>query len=168
MPQLVGELGSELRKDTALLPVRGALGAAMVYHGLEKLKGEGPEQTGQWLEQLEIKPGKAWGIATGASELFAGLGVLLGMWTRPAAIAVLVTQAVAVWKVHAKNGFDIGKKGFEYNLALMAIACGLLIAGPGRVSAHEGLEHLVEGKGAKKLFRKARPPLLLRAIRLIK
>lgn len=79
-----------------------------------------------------------------------------------------VTQAVALGKVHAKNGYDISKGGFEYNLGLMAIAAMLLIAGPGMFSAHEGIEHLFEGRGAKKWFRKARPNALLRFVKLLK
>jgi putative oxidoreductase len=119
-------------------------------------------------EQLEIRPGKHMAVATGLSEVFAGAASILGIFTRPAALAVLVTQAVAVWKVHAKNGYDITKGGYEYNVALMAIAAGLLAAGPGIFSLHEELECLAEGKGGKKLFRKARPNAFLRFVKLVK
>jgi len=69
---------------------------------------------------------------------------------------------------HAKNGFDVTKGGFEYNIALMCIAGALLIAGPGIFSAHEGIERLVEGRGAKKFLRRAKPPPALRLIKLLK
>ena len=128
------------RKDAGLLPVRAALGAS----------------------------GKALAIATGTAEVFAGACALLGFLTRPAALAVLVTQAVAIAKVHAKNGFDITKGGYEFNVALMAIAAGLLVAGPGMFSLHEELECLAEGHGPRKLLRKARPNALLRALRTVK
>jgi putative oxidoreductase len=160
--------GTRVRKDAALLPMRAALGASMVYHGLGKLRGEGPQQTGQMFEQLEIKPGKKMAVATGISEVFAGAASILGIFTRPAALAVLVTQAVAVWKVHAKNGYDVGKGGYEYNLTLMAIAAGLLAAGPGIFSLHEELECLAEGKGGRRLLRKARPNAFLRLVKLVK
>jgi putative oxidoreductase len=39
--------------------------------------------------------------------------------------------------VHRRNGFDATKGGYEFNLALMAIATGLLVAGPGEVSIHQ-------------------------------
>jgi len=107
-------------------------------------------------------------IATGTAEVFAGACALLGFLTRPAALAVLVTQAVAIAKVHAKNGFDITKGGYEFNVALMAIAAGLLVAGPGMFSLHEELECLAEGHGPRKLLRKARPNALLRALRTVK
>jgi putative oxidoreductase len=133
-----------------------------------KLKGEAPQKTGQMFEQVGIQPGKPLAVATGIAEVFAGVGAILGLWTRPAALAVLVTQAVAIQKVHAKNGFDITKGGFEYNLALMAIAASILVAGPGLFSTHEGLERLLEGRGAKKYLRKARPSPLLKFVKLLK
>jgi hypothetical protein len=50
----------------------------------------------------------------------------------------------------------------------MAIAAGLLVAGPGMFSLHEELECLAEGHGAKRLMRKARPNALLRALKYVK
>jgi putative oxidoreductase len=160
--------GARLRKEAALIPPRAALGASMVYHGLGKVRGEGPQQVGGWFESLGIKPGRHFALATGIAEIFAGVAAVAGIWTRPAALAVLVTQAVALGKVHAKNGFDIAKGGFEYNVALMCIAATLLVAGPGLFSAHEGVERLVEGRGAKRLWRRARPSPLLRLVKLLK
>src|SRR5437764_1193678 len=155
------------RKDAGFVPVRAALGASMVYHGLGKLKEESREGAGQMFEQIGIRPGKAWAIATGVAEVFAGASAFLGFLTRPAALAVLVTQAMAIAKVHAKNGYDITKGGYEYNVALMAIAAGLLVAGPGLFSVHEELECLAEGDGAKKLLRKARPNELWKALEYV-
>jgi len=160
--------GARLRKDVALIPPRAALGASMVYHGLGKLRGQGPEQVGGWFESVGIKPGKHFALSTGIAEVFAGAAAIAGLWTRPAALAVLVTQAVALGKVHGKNGYDITKGGYEYNVALMCIAATLLVAGPGLFSAHEGVERLVQGRGAKKFWREANPPLLLRLIKLLK
>ena len=159
---------ARLRKEMALIPPRAALGASMVYHGLGKLREGAPEQVGGWFESVGLKPGKHLAVATGIAEMFAGVAAILGLWTRPAALAVLVTQAFALGKVHAKNGFDITKGGFEYNIALMCMAGALLIAGPGMFSAHEGIERLAEGRGAKKFWRKAQPSPLLRVIKLLK
>ena len=160
--------GARLRKEAALIPPRAALGASMVYHGLLKLREGAPEQVGGWFESIGLRPGKPLAVATGIAEVFAGVGAILGLWTRPAALAVLVTQSFALGKVHAKNGFDVTKGGFEYNIALMCIAGALLIAGPGLFSAHEGIERLAEGRGPRKFLRKARPSPLLRFIKLLK
>jgi putative oxidoreductase len=160
--------GARLSKEAALIPPRAALGASMVFHGLGKLREGAPERTGQYFENIGIRPGKPFAVAAGIAEVFAGGAAILGFWTRPAALAVLVTQAVAIARVHLKNGYDITKGGYEYNLGLMAIAAMLLLSGPGLFSTHEGLERLLEGRGAKKWVRKARPHALLRLVKLLK
>jgi putative oxidoreductase len=153
-----------IRRHTATLPVRAALGASMLYHGVGKLKGEGPKMAGQFMQQIGFDKGERWAKAAGIAEAFAGASALLGFLTRPAALAVLATQAVAIAKVHAKNGYDITKGGFEYNLALMGIALFMLIDGPGRFSLHQAVERGVEGRGLRRLRQHVRPNLLVRAI----
>src|SRR5256714_7595657 len=156
------------RKDAGFIPLRAALGGTMIYHGLSKLKEERREQAGDMFEQIGLRPGKPLAVATGAAEVFAGVASVLGFLTRPAALAVLVTQLVAIAKVHGKKGFDIMQGGFEYNLVLIAIALGLLVSGPGGFSLHEQLEHVAEGRGPRRLLRKAQPNLLLRLLKLVK
>jgi len=157
-----------MRKDAGFIPLRAALGGTMIYHGLSKLKEERREQAGQMFEQIGLRPGKPLAVATGAAELFAGIASVVGFLTRPAALAVLVTQAVAIAKVHGKKGFDISQGGFEYNLVLIAVALGMLLAGPGGFSLHEQLEHLAEGRGPRRVLNKLRPNPLLRALKLVK
>lgn len=159
--------GSRTR-DAALIPARLALGSTMLYHGASKLRGEGPQQTAQMFEQLGIRPARTWALATGLAETFAGVAAILGVATRPAAVAVLITQAVAIARVHGPKGFDVMHGGFEYNLALMALAAGLLVEGPGRMSAHEAIEHTVEGRGPRRIWRRARPSFGARLVRLLK
>ncbi len=119
-------------RELASLPARVALGASMTYHGLDKLRSLGP--TAQVMESLGFRPGKPWALALGAAEFTAGALTLAGVGTRLASTLVLVTQATAINKVHRPKGYDSAKGGFEYNLALIAIATGLLIAGPGKPS----------------------------------
>jgi putative oxidoreductase len=155
--------GSEPHKHLALVPPRAALGAAMLYHGVDKLKRANREHAAQLFESTGIRPGRLWSSATGIAETTAGALSVLGVLTRPAALAVLVTQAVAIAKVHARRGFSTTKGGYEYNLALMAIAAGLLVAGPGRFSTHELLERATD----KRRFLRGRG-LLSRLVRLVK
>jgi putative oxidoreductase len=156
-----------MRNDVALTAPRAALGATMVFHGLSKLRGDAPQQTAAMFESIGLRPGKPLALATGIAETFAGCAALLGLWTRPAALAVLLTQGVAIATVHRKRGFSVLNGGFEFNLVLMAIAAGLLVAGPGVLSAREGIERLAEGRGARRMLRRARPGALLRLIQLL-
>ncbi|MCP3063420.1 DoxX family protein [Myxococcus sp. K38C18041901] len=133
-------------KAAALLPPRLSLGSTMVVHGIAKLRKEGTEQHAGFFEQLGLTPARPLVLATGVTEVLAGVGAILGIATRPAAVAVLVTQAFAIAKVHGSKGFDNTKGGFEFNLALCAIALGLLLRGPGRLSVHSAVESKVKRK----------------------
>jgi putative oxidoreductase len=150
-------------KDLALVLPRLSLGATMLHHGTQKLGAQGRAQTAQFLEQIGYRPGARWATWLGAAETFAGASVILGAATRLAALAVIVTQSVAVAKVHARKGFDIMAGGWEFNALIIATALGVLLAGPGTISVHELVERRLEG-GARWLF----SPRRRRAVALTK
>jgi putative oxidoreductase len=143
---------STVQKDLALVPTRAILGATMLYHGLQKLGREKEEKHAPMFESVGLRPARPLVRATGIAETVAGALSVLGLLTRPAALAVLVTQGVAVAKVHAKKGFAAHKGGYEFNLALMAIAAALLVAGPGRFSTHEVVERRLDARRGRGLF----------------
>jgi len=154
-------------RQLGLLPARMALGSTMVFHGAKKLVGEGPEEHAQMFGAMGIRPPKLLAVSTGVAEVLAGAMSIAGVFTRFAALAVLVTQGMAIAKVHGPRGFNNQEGGFEFNLALMAIAAGLLLAGPGKISAHEVLERRTQS--CARLFLTPRKrQRRLRAIRLLK
>lgn len=148
-------------REIASLPARLALGASMLYHGVGKLRS--PGETGQGFESIGLRPGKPWALAVGAAECAAGILTISGIGTRLASVLVLVTQANAIDKVHKPKGYDVAKGGFEYNLALMAIATGLLIAGPGRPSMRAWLARRMV-KRSPIPFVQSREPLGMRLL----
>lgn len=157
----------EVLKAAAPLPARLSLGSTMVVHGVSKLRKDNMEQMVGFFEHLGFKPGKPWVVATGVTELLAGVSAILGIGTRLTALSVLVTQAVAIAKVHASKGFDNTKGGYEFNLALCAMALELLLRGPGRVSVHSAVERRVKRKELRRLRlrpRQRRQSMLLDAL----
>jgi putative oxidoreductase len=152
-----GGVAARRAEEIADLPVRLALGGSMVYHGLAKLRGEGPAQTGEMFESLGLKPGRSLALATGITEALAGAAAILGIATRPAALAVLATQGVAIWKVHGPKGYSIAQGGMEYSLALVAISLGLLFTSPGAVSLHRAATRRGRMGSVRSLFRRAAP-----------
>jgi putative oxidoreductase len=48
------------------------------------------------------------------------------------------------------------KGGYEFNLALMAIAAGLLLAGPGPLSVHQTIDSVLAERRASLLGRRRR------------
>lgn len=143
-------------RELALVPARGALGATMLYHGAGKLRGEGPRETAPMFEQLGFRPGERWAKLTGLAEVLGGATAILGIGTRVGALAVLVTQGVAIAKVHRGKGFSNTAGGYEFNLLLMAAALGLLLSGPGAVSARGLVERRLDGRAAWSRRRRAR------------
>lgn len=136
----------ETAREVSPVPARLALGTTMTYHGATKLAPGGIEKTAQFFESVGIRPGRTWAAAVGLTETLAGICLLAGIATRPAALGVLVTQAVAIAKVHKDKGFRVEEGGYEFNLALMGIALGHLVAGPGKVSAHWGVKKALRRK----------------------
>ncbi|RJS21227.1 DoxX family protein [Corallococcus sp. H22C18031201] len=135
----------------AMLPPRLSLGATMIKHGLAKLNKDGQAQSAGFFEQIGIRPARPWVIATGVTELASGISAVLGFATRFTALGVIATQAVAIAKVHRKNGFDVTKGGYEFNLALIAISLATLLRGPGPLSLSGALRRGVQRRERRRL-----------------
>jgi putative oxidoreductase len=59
---------------------------------------------------------------------------MLGLLTRPAALASALTMLVALFWVHWGQGFFMDSHGIEYALALSAAAWSLMVMGGGSYS----------------------------------
>jgi putative oxidoreductase len=123
----------------------------MIGHGAQKLfgafGGEGLNETAATFEQVGMKPGMPYAVASGAAETFGGAGLLFGYQTPLAASAVAGSMAVAIERVHFKNGPWVQKGGFEYPLVLGVAAIVLADLGPGKFSLDSRKGHAFEGRG---------------------
>jgi len=106
----------------ALLAMRLVLGAIMIAHGYHKVWGG-------FHHHMEFAAWTAYLFA--GTEFFGGIAIVLGLFTRFFSLAIVIEMAVAIWKVHSKNGLT-GAGGFEFPLALATIAFALLCFGGGR------------------------------------
>jgi|SRR5579875_841498 len=118
--------------------LRTTVGGLMLGHGLQKLQGafDGPglEGTEKMMGAIGIHPSKSAALAVAVSETVGG-GLTAAGFMSPLGPAMITgTMAVAVHKVHAKNGPWVTKGGFEYNLTLIAAALTLAAEGPGALS----------------------------------
>jgi len=111
----------------ALLVLRLALGAIMIAHGYPKVFG-GFHHHMEFVGSLGLPRWMAY-LSTG-TEFFGGIGIVLGLFTRYCSLAFLIEMGVVIWKVHFKNGMT-GNGGYEFPLAMAAIAFGLLCFGGG-------------------------------------
>jgi putative oxidoreductase len=81
-----------------------------------------------------LQPGLLFALLAGLVEFFGGLALVVGLLTRPAALAVAVLMGVAMLGVHLPNGFFWTSGGYEYPLMWGLIALALLLGGGGRYS----------------------------------
>jgi putative oxidoreductase len=118
----------------ALLVLRLVLGAIMIAHGYHKVFG-GFHSHHEFVGSLGIP---AWlAYLSAGTEFFGGIGIVLGVFTRFFSLAFAIEMAVAIWKVHFRNGLT-GQGGYEFPLALATIALGLMCFGGGPFSFNFG------------------------------
>jgi len=122
----------------AALALRVPVGVILMGHGAQKLfgwfGGYGLEGTGQWMASIGLEPGYLMALLAGSAEFFGGLALLLGLLTRPAAVATAFTMVVAIFSAHISNGLFLANNGYEYALSLLAVTVALAIQGAGQVS----------------------------------
>ena len=127
----------------ARLVFRVILGALFIGHGTQKLfgwfGGHGPEGTGQFFEQVGLKPGKQQAIAAGAAETASGALIALGLLTPVGAAMVIGVMAGAIRTAHAGKGPWVTEGGWEYPLVVGAAGMALAEAGPGPLSLDAAL-----------------------------
>jgi putative oxidoreductase len=114
----------------ALLVMRLVLATVMIAHGSQKVFGGMPR-----FETIVTHIGfPAWmAYLSAAAEFGGGILVLLGIWTRPAALFITIDLLVAIIKVHVKAGLR-GPAGFEFPLSVVTIAFALIFFGGGPIS----------------------------------
>ncbi len=127
----------------APLVLRVPIGITLMAHGSQKLfgwfGGYGLQGTGQWMASIGLEPGVVMAFLAGSGEFFGGLFLLLGLLTRPAAAVVAFTMLVAIFSVHIHNGLFLANNGYEYGLALLAVAVSLVFSGAGKLSVDEAI-----------------------------
>jgi len=122
----------------AALALRIPVGIIFAAHGAQKLfgwfGGYGLEGTGGWMESIGLTPGVLMAFMAGSAEFFGGLALIIGLLTRPAALALSFAMLVAIFSVHIHNGLFMSNNGYEFGLALLAASVSLLFSGAGKAS----------------------------------
>lgn len=121
-------------KNTGLLLLRIGLGIMFVMHGYPKLLG-GPERwegVGGAMGHVGVSflP-VVWGLAAALAETAGGLCILLGLFFRPAAIALAFTMLIASLS-HLGRGD--GLMGASHAIEMGVVFLGLAFIGPGKYS----------------------------------
>ena len=129
--------------DWTLTMTRIILGVVFFAHGCQKLLGRfgGPglkATVGVMHESLGLPIPLAF-LAV-AVELFGGLGLIVGLLSRVAALGIAVVMLVAIVTVHGRYGLflnwfgDRKGHGYEYHLLAIALAAAVVVKGSGAAS----------------------------------
>src|SRR5438445_13841178 len=141
---------------------RIVLGTVFFAHGAQKMLGwyGGPGLASSmrtFTEDLHLPPTLAFLVIAG--ELFSGVGLIVGLFTRIAALVIVLTMVGAIATVHFRFGLFLNwfgnqeGHGIEYHLLAIALALVVVVKCAGAFSldrlVHEhvsGLEQSVAGK----------------------
>lgn len=121
--------------DIAKLLLRLALGLLILLHGIAKLKG-GPGFIMDVVAKAGLPPAVAYLVYVG--EVLAPLLLIVGLFTRIAALIVAINMAFAVYLVHVGQIFSLSQTGgWELELQGMYFITAVVVAllGAGRYSA---------------------------------
>jgi putative oxidoreductase len=126
----------------APLVVRVLAGLIMVAHGWQKLQG-GPDNFGQVLAQLGVPLPELMGYVVTFVELIGGILLIVGLFSRVAALLLTINLVGAILLVKVNIGLlspaDGSGVGAELDLALIAGFLVVLLAGPGSLSVDQML-----------------------------
>lgn len=139
----------------APLVVRVIVGVIMAAHGLQKLAG-GPGNFGGFLAQMGVPAPTPMGYVVTFVELVGGILLILGLFSRLAALLLTIDLVVAILLVKVNIGLiapaDQPGTGAELDLALIAGFLVVLLAGPGRLSLDYilGIERAPEDRASSR------------------
>lgn len=126
--------GASSTDDLGKLVLRVTLAVLLLLHGVAKLIGGIGFITGM-LSKVGMPP--ALGYLVFIGEVLAPALVLIGFWTRPAALVIMINMVVAVLLVHTHEFFTLTRTGgwtMELQAFFFFTALVVALQGAGRYS----------------------------------
>lgn len=122
--------------DFACLILRLALGGLILLHGIGKVIGGIGYVTGL-ITGTGLPAWVAYGVYAG--EVIAPLMVIIGWYTRPAALVIAVNMVFAFGLAHSHELLALGRSGgwaLELQGMFLAVAVAVALLGPGRYAVN--------------------------------
>ena len=129
MKRLFSTRVSESTLTVALFILRVGAGALMmIQHGLDKLKNYGV-RSGKFADPFGLGSTTSYSLVVFA-EFFCAAFIILGLFTRLAAIPLVIAMGVALFSAHKGQFFGAGENAGIYLVCFLTI----LLTGPGKAS----------------------------------
>lgn len=134
--------------NTSLLILRAGLGLMLMAHGANKVFGSGGiEGTERYFTRLGLRPVWLHARLAAATEVGAGLLMMLGAFAPIASAAIVGLMTVAAFTDHRGRGFFVFAGGWEYVAFVGLVAVCIAVAGPGEWSIDASLPWQMHGLG---------------------
>src|SRR6266404_6129400 len=123
--------------------LRASVGLALVPHGLRNTFGMFPKsgvrshsisELAAQLDHDGYRPGRLWAPLISMTQLVAGPLLALGLFTRLAAMPIVIFLTVSCWERWHKGGWFWNQQGLEYTLMWTIAAAYFLARGGGLYS----------------------------------
>lgn len=126
--------GVNLTAPWGIALLRVVTGIIFLMHGQQKLFEFGIGGVTGMMTGLGVPAPGLMAIVVTLVELVGGLALILGAFTRIAAVLVAIDVLVAFFLVHLPNGFFATTGGVELVLLLATAGVTLLLTGPGALA----------------------------------
>lgn len=127
--------------ETGLALVRIITGVLLVYHGMECFDGEKMKMYTGWFAERKYSSPAAWAYAGKIAELLAGIGFVLGLFTRLACVASIAAFAGIIFLLGDKGKIT---QGDQHPFLFILLSIVFLFRGGGPFS----LDKLFLDRGA--------------------
>jgi putative oxidoreductase len=127
------------RQDHGLFLLRCSLAAMMLFHGYAKLRG-GLDHIMGLLSARGLPEFLAYGAYVG--EIVAPIFLIIGLFTRAAAMLIVVNMVFAIFLVHLGDIFSVNARTGAWAIELQMLyvfgALTIFYTGPGLISVSRG------------------------------
>lgn len=128
--------------DLAYLIVRVTVGLMLIPHGWAKLTAMGASGVAAYFARLGLEPALPLAYLVMALETIGAIMIVIGLFTRPIALLLVIEFIVLTVVVHVPRGYGMAVNGIEFPLmwGLMLLAIALRGGGPWSVDRQIGKE----------------------------